>query len=327
MIARWIELWNRREQATSLACVRIGVAAVLLVDLLAAWWLGALPSLWAPPPSGFAWGALGDHVPVLVRWFGSGQSVAVAAWLLAVVAAVAVLFGFCFRATSWLLVFAMLELEGLTPDGDGIDSILRIVLPLLALSDAHAVLSIDAWWKRRRGKPVDAQVLAWPRYLIVVQLLWVYFSAAHHRGKASWGFSGSFSALGDVLGDPHFTRFAPGAFAPLYPLLQLAGLLTMLFEFSSPLFLVFSYYQRRPTRGGALGSWVRRLHLRDAWLILGVGLHLGIALTMELGIFPFGILALYPALLHPEEVDALLSRGRRLLSQYKASTRPTTNFR
>ncbi|HET9932996.1 MAG TPA: HTTM domain-containing protein [Polyangiaceae bacterium] len=327
MIARWVELWSRREPATSLACVRIGIAAVLLVDLLAAWWLGALPALWTPPPSGFGWGALSEHPPVLVQWFGAREGVAIAAWLLAVLSAIGVAFGFCFRVTSWLLVFAMLELEGLMPDGDGIDGLVRIVLPLLALSDAHAVLSFDARWKRGRGKPLDTEILAWPRYLIVVQLLWVYFSAAHHRGKASWGFSGEFAALGDVLGDPHFSRFAPGAFAPLYPLLQLAGFLTMVFEFSAPLFLLFSYYQRRPDRGGFIGAWVRRLRLRDVWLALGVGLHLGIAATMELGIFPFGILALYPALLPPDELEALHARARQLIDQYKASTRPTTNLR
>ncbi|MGC4091547.1 MAG: hypothetical protein QM756_27435 [Polyangiaceae bacterium] len=142
----------------------------------------------------------------------------------------------------------------------------------------------------------------------MLQLLWVYFSAAHHRGKASWRLEGGFSAIADVLGDPHFARFAPGSFASLYPLMQLGSLLTMAFEFSAPLFLLFAYYERRRDRGGRLGEWIVRLRLRNVWLGLGVGLHLGIAASMELGIFPFGILALYPALVHPDELSAWLRK-------------------
>lgn len=307
-LERWVDLWNEHESPLSLAFVRILVAAVLLVDLLAAAVLGALPELWAPPPTGFGWGALTDNPPVLLSWFTASATTAFATWLLAVVCAACVMLGLYFRLTSWLLVFAMLELMRFAPDGDAIDAILRVVLLLLAFSDAHATLSLDARRRRRAGKPLPTNIPAWPRYLLTLQLLWVYFSAAHHRGKASWGLSGAFSAIGDVLGDPHFARFAPGSFAPLYPLTQLATLLTMAFEFGAPLFLLFNYYQRRPTRGGLLGRFVRALHLRDVWLALGIALHLGIAATMQLGIFPFGILALYPALIHPEELSALLTR-------------------
>jgi hypothetical protein len=311
-LSRWVDLWNQSEPPLSLACVRILVAAVILVDLLAACTLGAVPALFAPPPHGFGWGALADDPPLLVRCFGPSVLTALAAWLLAVVSAVCVLLGFYFRLTSSVLVFAMLELMRFTPDGDAIDSIFRFVLPLLALSDAHATLSLDARRHRLRSslEPLPQTILAWPRYLIVIQLLWVYFSAAHHRGKASWGLAGGFSAIGDVLGDPHFARFVPGTFAPIYPLTQLATLLTMAFEFSAPLFLVFDYYHRHHQNDGkfGLGPIVRRLHLRNLWLALGVSLHLGIAASMQLGIFPFGILALYPALIHPHELKRLFTR-------------------
>ncbi|MFZ5890169.1 MAG: HTTM domain-containing protein [Myxococcota bacterium] len=325
MIARWVALWNQREAPTSLACVRILVAAVLLVDLLAAWGLHALPALWAPPPNGFGWGASAteptNSPSLLIRAFGSSEHTAMMAWLLAVGCGLAVLFGAAFRLTSWLFTLAMLELMAFTPDGDAIDHILRFVLPLLALSDAHATFSVDAWLRARRRKQSPASlddprpVFAWPRYLIAIQLLWVYFSAAHHRGKASWGLAGGFSAIGDVLGDPHFTRFPPGTFAALYPLTQLASLLTMAFEFSAPCYLLFDYWHRHPSRGGAVANWSRRLHLREVWLALGVSLHLGIAASMELGIFPFAILALYPALIHPDDLSRMFAGAKALLAR------------
>jgi hypothetical protein len=41
--------------------------------------------------------------------------------------------------------------------------------------------------------------------------------------------------------------------------------------------------------------------LEYVWLSLGVVFHLALALTTELGIFPWAMLALYPAWLHPDE--------------------------
>jgi hypothetical protein len=89
----------------------------------------------------------------------------------------------------------------------------------------------------------------------------------------------------------------------------------MLFEGSAPLMLLWLWFdwpapagalsaraRPRARRGGRLGEVARRLHLRWVWLALGALLHLGIAFTMQLGIFPFGMLALYPIFVHPEEL-------------------------
>ncbi|HVY30144.1 MAG TPA: HTTM domain-containing protein [Polyangiaceae bacterium] len=312
MIARWVDLWDERETAESLALVRILIALSVLGDLLQARMRSAVEAVWAPPPFGAAWGASAASPPLLVSWFGTGAQTAHVAWWLAVVATLLVLLGLAFRVSGWLLVFAMVEMWRLTPDGgDGIDLLLRVVLPLLALSGANATWSCDAWLGRLWGKPLRNSVPAWPRYLLIVQLLWLYFSAAHHRGKASWGPAGGFSAVADVLGDPHFARFFPGSLQAFYPLTQLGTALTMVFEYSAPLALLWIWLDKRPGRGGRFGDWVRRLHVRWWWLALGVSLHLGIAVTMQIGMFPFAILALYPALFGPEEVTKLLKRVRQ----------------
>lgn len=317
---RWVELWDQRESPVSLAAVRILVALSLLCDLLQARLRGAVDAVWAPPPIGSGWGAAATPSPLLVDWFGASAHTAELAWWLAVVAALLVLFGLAFRVSAWLLVFAIVQLWRLTPDGgDGIDALLRIMLPLLALSGAHATWSCDAWLARRWGKPLPGAVPAWPRYLMMVQLLWLYFSAAHHRGKASWGPSGGFSAVGEVLGDPHFARFFPGSLQAAYPLTQLGTALTMVFEYTAPLYLLWIWIARRPGRGGRFGEWVRRLRVRWVWLLLGVGLHLGIALTMQIGMFPFAILALYPALLVPDELSLLLQRAGGVLAAKRSA--------
>ena len=68
----------------------------------------------------------------------------------------------------------------------------------------------------------------------------------------------------------------------------------MLFEIGAPLFLLSLFYRRSAERGGRLRSWFNRLRVREAWLFLGISFHLGLVFTMRLGIFPLGMLALYP---------------------------------
>jgi hypothetical protein len=55
------------------------------------------------------------------------------------------------------------------------------------------------------------------------------------------------------------------------------------------------------------------------YLVLGAVFHVGTHLTMRLGIFPFAVLALYPAALHPDE----WSRARHgVLRVVRAALRP-----
>jgi hypothetical protein len=308
VIERWISFWDRREAPHTLALVRILVGVALFADLIQAAVFDVVPLVWAPPPVGGGYGQVADPAPFVVRLFGASAGAGTLVWALAVVSCVLFTLGVCYRVTSWVLVFAMIELSACQPVGDSIDSLLRIVLPVLAASGAGAAWSFDAWLRRRRGKPVLETVPAWPRYLVVVQLLWIYVSAGYQRDAKSWGPRGGFAAIGNVLGDPHFARFEPGSFAALYPLTCFGTLLTMLFELSAPLYLLWLWLEVHPERGGRFGSAVRRAKIRWVWLVLGVSLHSGIALGMKIGLFPFGILALYPAFVRPSELLAALER-------------------
>ena len=305
MIERWVRFWDQREAPHSLALVRILVGVTLLADLLQMAVFDVVSLVMAPPPLGGAYGQPLEPAPLVVRWLGASASTGAWVWALAVVACALFSCGVAYRVTSWVLVFAMVELGACQPVGDSIDSLLRIVLPVLAASGAGTVWSFDAWYRERRGHAPTLSVPAWPRYLIVVQLLWLYISAGHQRDARMWG-PPEFAALGNVLGDPHFARFAPGSFAPVYPLLQLGTLVTMAFELTSPLYLCWLWLERHPERGGRFGNGVRRFRIRWVWLGAGASLHAGIALGMKIGLFPFGILALYPAFLRPSELLGVL---------------------
>lgn len=324
MIERWVRFWDRRETPYSLALVRILLGSVLLADLLLAGYWGVVSLLWAPPPAGAAWGATAPSAPLVVRVFGASEATGRLLWAFAVFACVLFIAGAAYRFASVALVFAMIELDACQPVSDGMDAVLRIVLPLLALSGANAAWSVDAWVGRRKNKGA-VSVPAWPRYLLFLQVLWIYLSAGHQRG-GTWGPGGGFSAIGDVLGDPHFARFAPGSLAAFYPLMCLATVMTIAFEVSAPSILLWTWLERHPARGGRFGDFARRFRLRWVWLAIGASLHAGIALTMKLGIFPYGMLALYPAFLHPDELTRALAHTRKLFDRLRgAAPAPAIN--
>ena len=275
----WVGLWDRREDAAALALVRVFVGLVLSYDLFELARLDLVDAIYAPAPDGFGIaydGFLSPH----------------ATWLVALVAALCIATGTLTRAACVVFVIASSQLAHMSPNGErGIDVMLRIVVAILALSQCHARWSVDAFAWRKLGKPMPHEVPAWPRYVLLLQLVWVYFSGGLNKGGASWFPTGGFTALANILADPHVARFDPSWIATVMPLTRIATALTMLFEFGAPLYLV-AYWR----------GWTR---VRVAWIALGVAFHLGIAIGMRLGIFPWGMLALYPVLLRPSELARL----------------------
>jgi hypothetical protein len=71
------------------------------------------------------------------------------------------------------------------------------------------------------------------------------------------------------------------------------------------------YWDRTRTQPGRLRRWSNALRLRWVFFVSGIGLHLGIAFSLRLGIFPFGCLAFYPVLVWPEEWSALWRKVTR----------------
>ena len=273
----WVALWDRREPATALALVRIGVALVLLVDYLWIARLGMVHAMWSAPPAGYG---TGDSL----LWYG------VVVGTLAAIAA-----GAATPVACAVFVVASAQLSWGAPDGEsGSDILLRIVIAILALSRCNARWSVDAWVMRRLGRPMATEVPAWPRYLILLQLVWVYFSGAQNKSSAVWGPHGGFTALANALLDPAAGRLPVGLVTAAYPVTRVATALTMVFEWGAPLYLL---------------AYARNWRVRWVWIGLGVAFELGIAIGLKLGSFPFVMLALFPALLRPEDLQRLNTRA------------------
>jgi hypothetical protein len=288
-----VELWDRREPPTALALVRIGIALVSLLDLIQIRRLGLIDALWSPPPVGYA--------TPYEAWLGPSGL-----WTVGVVASAAMLVGAGTRVACVVFALVSAQMSHLAPSSEsGVDFVFRIVLMVLALSRCDAKWSIDAFVARKLGRPPPAEVPAWPRYLLMVQLVWIYFSGGTNKTGPEWGPLGGFRALADALADPHAARFDPAWVATIYPLTRIATAATMVFELGAPLYLLFYYYAATPDRPGRLRAWCNRWKLRWAWIAMGLAFELGIAVTLRLGDFPWGMLALYPLLLLPAELQRL----------------------
>lgn len=309
---RWVKFWDRREAPTSLWLCRILVSVVVAADLLQAWRVGMVPAAWTAPPDGLGWGSSIEPLPWAVRLFGASPTVVVWLWGAALLACVTFGAGLLTRVSGIALALLLADLARYSPHGDrGVDVLLRVAAVVLSLSGSHVRWSVDAWLRQRLGKTIPTTVTAWPRYLLFAQLVWMYSSAAQHRYDPAWWPTGHFAALGTLLCDPHYARFDDAWVQAVYPLTQIATAATMTFELGSPLLLLWTWLDRSPGRGGRFGDVIRRFKVRWAWLCFGVLLHLGIALTMTLGIFSFGVLALYPVLVHPDELSAAWARLRK----------------
>jgi hypothetical protein len=175
------------------------------------------------------------------------------------------------------------------------DALIGNALLLLVFADCTATLSLDC--RLRTGSFVDDTPLpAWPRKLALLQLCVVYTATGLQKlVSTSWTPLDGFSALYQILQSPHWARFpdlvvdAGGALR--LPLAVLTAV-TIVWEVS---FVV------------VLWKW----RWRPLYAVIGVGIHLGILVLMEVGIFSVASLALYPVLFSPQLVAAVRERAAR----------------
>lgn len=303
----WVGLWSRQESPKILAIVRILIGLVLLADLLTIARLDLVVRLWGPAELG----GMGEvmtrtPLPELYRWFAPTETLPWVAWGVLTGAMVCFILGFLTPVAGIVALLVYAQLAQVLPLGDrGIDLMIRNVLLILSLSGCNRIWSVDALLFGARDR-----VPAWPRHLLIVQLLVMYFAAGIQKTAVAWWPWGGYSALYLVLQDPSIAAWRFGWLERFYPVTQLATAATMVFELlAAPMVLAWWYRDTRE-RPGRLRALFNRLDLHRWWMLVGVMLHVGIAATMSIGIFPYAMLAFYPAFFHPDELEALARRVR-----------------
>lgn len=303
----WRDLWSGTEPPHVIAAIRIGLGLVLLADLYQVWSMKLIVALWGPGDAG----GMGnpDHqgtVVELYRWFPADVHTARHAFTVLVVATFCITIGWLAQPACLVALLVYAQLAQVLPEADrGIDLMIRNILLILAFVPSGRFWGVDA---RIFGRA--ERLSAWPRRLIILQLAAMYFLAGIQKTAVAWWPWGGYSALFVVLQDPAVARFPFSWLRPFYPLTQLASAATMGFECLAFLVPLAYVYRASRTRPGWLRAQFNRMDVVRWWLPFGVVLHLGIAATLQIGIFPWAMLCLYPAFFHPDEIARAIRRVR-----------------
>jgi hypothetical protein len=294
-----------------LSLIRILLPFVLLVDLFEVWRLHLVIPLWGPGDAGGMGNPAGQAVPPeLYAWCGNTVGVARGAFTVLVAALACLTVGLFAQPAALVALLVYAQLALVLPGADrGIDMLIRNVLALFVFVPSGRTWGVDALLFGRLERAP-----AWPRRLLILQLVVLYFTAGIQKVAVAWWPWGGLSALYLVLQDPAVARIPFDWLEGLFPLTQLLTGVTMLFEWGAGLVPLVYFFRATRTRPGWLRAQANRLDPVRPWMLLGLGMHLGIAATMRLGIFPWTVLSLYPALLHPDELARAIRNlpvGRR----------------
>jgi uncharacterized membrane protein YphA (DoxX/SURF4 family) len=273
----WTRYCAREMDPRPLALVRILIALCVLGDLLRAAQEGLVTVIFRTYEQGGLsrmqsdrWLWITDLSP---EWGGP------LAWALCVVCCVLLIIGVGVRPALVIFVIFYAQLGHLYPPGDrGIDRMVRTVLLILLFSGSHRALTL-------RGERAE-QIPAWPAHLIAFALVLMYITAGLHKLGANpqWLSMGGDAPIYRIMADPMAGRLDSVEAVAWLGLWRILGWFTILFEVGA--FILLTRW----------GRW---------WAIMGLGMHLGLALTMHLGMFSWAMLAFYPVFLGPWTCKAL----------------------
>jgi hypothetical protein len=157
----------------------------------------------------------------------------------------------------------------------------------LMFANCGRVLSVDAWLRRETASAGIGTNAIWPLRLLRVQVALVYLNSGLWKLFGPTWRDGS--AVLDVLGLNVFHRFPVDLPNSFEWVATIATYGTLLWEISFPLLMFHPL-----TRALAL--------------ICGVGIHLGLWATLELGTFSGLMIASYVAFLEPTTVERIVIR-------------------
>jgi hypothetical protein len=304
---RWVAFWDQREHPRAIGLARILLGSVILADFLQIWRLGLVLAIFGTQQvGGLSDAVVRADIPWFYRIFPPTES---SAWLL-YLALCTLAFLFTIGAYTRFSAFALMILWAqqamiLPPSDRGIDMLCRDLLCIFMFSSAGFWVGVDGWLARAQGRSTDL-VPAWPRYLMILQLVVMYWTAGVQKVGLEWLPMGHFSALYVILQDPAIAThdFSWLGRQPFYFVTQVATAITLLWQWFYPIVLLWYWYEYGPQKPGRLRDFARRWHPKYAMIAIGAMFHVGLAIGLELGIFPWAMLAVYPAFFHPDELGA-----------------------
>ncbi len=289
---RWVAHCQRPMDTRIYALVRIGIALCVLGDLLQIASRGMVVDVFTLYADGGLSGFTGEDY-VLGELLGANGGLVAYAVCLGSMACV--LLGIGTRPALVIGALAYAQLGAMFPPGDrAIDRVLRTTMLVLVFSGAHTRWSLWLWL---RNKAPRLTAPAWPADMVRWLLVMVYLSAgAIKAGAGRWHMPIDPPVLLRIMCDPTSANLDHLFWVDHAWIFDLGGYFTLALELSG--FLILTRFM----------PW---------WAIGGAFMHLGIATTMGLGMFSWGMLALYPILFAP-----WIIRGLDRLQQRRTGNAP-----
>lgn len=288
----WFSLDTR-----SLAVARMGFGVFVFIDMLwrltSAEWhytdLGVMPRDVFLGQFSYAWswsvhmanGSLGFAVFMLLLHGFSALAMAVG-WHTRLATLVVALLNISLHNRNWYL-------------NNGGDDLLRVTMFLAVFIPWGEMWSVDQWRQgegQREARRVSGSwVCAW-----FLQTFVVYFISYILKTSPIWR-----SEYSAIYYSSHLDIFSTGIGRLIrgFPrFMQFSTFMTIMLEWMGPLVLCLGWAFPRRGQG-----WLRFMTVLAFW-----GLHLGIILTMSIGLFPFYCLAMWATFLPTELWDKILAR-------------------
>ena len=281
----WRAFWFRPEPMIVLGVVRIAFGLIAV-----AWGLSLFPDLddfftsdgvlIRPRAGPFEWGVLPP---------GVGDRAVFIAWIVLILAALALTVGWHSRIASLLVFVLVLSFQYRNPlVFNAGDVLLRVEAFVIALAPSGAALSLDE--RRRTGSFWSAQCRApWALRLLQIQLTVVYVATFATRMTGEKWPGGTAVSYALRLDDMLILR-VPRVVLDSAAVINIATWAVLAGEL-------------------LLGILVWRRRVRLAVMVIGAVLHLAIMVTIAVGFFSPAMMLLYLAFLPPDVAGRWVSRG------------------
>jgi hypothetical protein len=255
----------------SLAALRVVLALAVLLELKVG--AGDLTAHFTDsgvlPRSDLAHSGLMGHSLFALNLISGGAFVQGLLFAMAALAAVGLLVGYCTRLMNlivWLLVVSIQWRNPLLIGGGEV--LLRLLLFWGLFLPLGAVWSVDRA-RKRDPQPVATRVASVPVAALFLQVAFVYWFAAILKSGPEWRFKGT--ALYDALSVDQLAKPLAHVLVPHAGLLTVMTFGVLAVEAFGPFLLLSPFFNARA---------------RIAGVFLFMSFHLGIWLTLGMGIFP-----------------------------------------
>jgi hypothetical protein len=303
---RYVAFWNETEAPDALALLRITYGLAMFANVLEQIVLGDVLEFYAEVPYGGIFGfefntlrySLFQYVPMTAEWVWSLV-------ILQLLAALTLTLGLFSRLSAFLVfILQVTFFDRMVMFRFSSDEVYRVAAYLMLIAPVGAAWSLDAAF-RGKGK---SEIGKWARRLFMVQLAIIYTRTGIVKLGSSWSMMDDWSAVYLSVNLPGIARWNGDWAAKVYPLTQLGTFIFSWWEVTFFLLPINQYLRQKTEHERWLGRALARFDLRWIYLPLGLCMHGGILLTMNIGLFSVVMWSLYPAYFQPHEARAILGK-------------------